>query len=198
MSAYKHYRNNPEAGATLFVTTTVLDFVHAFRRTEMRDAMGYHLARECKLAGVTLYGFVVMPHHIHMVLRLTPTLTGPDFMRAFKANTAGAMRRLLTEPDHREFDQQRGLGRRQFWKPSYRSILIEGGSMFWQKMEYLHLNPVKAGYVENPENYRWSSARFLMSGLWSEERGLPYAEVMESLGTWREDHSSPATERAEA
>ncbi|MFI5386223.1 MAG: transposase, partial [Fimbriimonadales bacterium] len=92
MSAYKHYRNNSEAGATLFITTTVLDFVHAFRREEMRDAMGYHLARECKLAGVVLYGFVVMPHHIHMVIRLAPDLTGPDFMRVLKSNTAGAIK----------------------------------------------------------------------------------------------------------
>jgi hypothetical protein len=70
--------------------------------------------------------------------------------------------------------------------------------MFRQKMEYLHNNPVKAGYVESPEDYRWSSARFLMSGLWSEERGLAYAEVIESLGTWREGRRSSLTERAEA
>jgi len=44
VSAYKHYRNNSEAGVTLFITTTALDFVHAFRRDEMRDAMGYHLS----------------------------------------------------------------------------------------------------------------------------------------------------------
>lgn len=160
-------------------------FLHAFRRTEMRNAMAYHLARECKLAGVTLHGFVVMPHHIHMVVKLTPTLTGPDFMRAFKANSAGAMRRMLTELEHREFDLQRGPGRRQFWKPSYRITLIEGMSMFWQKMEYTHRNPVKAGYVVRPEDYRWSSAPFLASGLWSQGVGLSYAEVMESLGTWR-------------
>lgn len=133
MSTHNHYRNNAEEGATLFVTTTVLDFVHAFRRGEMRDAMGYHLARECKLAGVVLYGFVVMPHHIHMVVRLAPNLTGPDFMRAFKANTAGAMRNLLIESEHRDFDQQRGLGRREFWKSGYRSIKIESDRVFWQK-----------------------------------------------------------------
>jgi|GEM_PF-3892412 len=65
-------------------------------------------------------------------------------------------------------------------------------------MEYMHLNRVKAGYVEKPEDYRWSSARFLMAGQWSEGAGLPYNEVMESLGTWREDRGSTAQERAEA
>jgi len=130
---------------TLFITTTVLDFVHAFRREEMRDAMAYHLARECKLAGVALYGFVVMPHHTHMVVRLGPKLAGPDFMRRFKANSAAAMKKLLIKAENKEFDQQRGLNRHQFWKCSYRSVRIEGERMFWQKMAYLHANPVKAG-----------------------------------------------------
>lgn len=75
MPAYKHYRNSAQPGATLFITTTVLDFVHAFRREEMRDAMGYHLARDCKLAAVALHGFVVMPHHVHLVLRLPEKVT---------------------------------------------------------------------------------------------------------------------------
>ena len=144
---------------TLFITTTVLDFVHAFRREEMRDAMAYHLARECKLAGVALYGFVVMPHHTHMVVRLGPKLAGPDFMRRFKA---------------------------------------KGERMFWQKMAYLHANPVKAGYVERAEDYRWSSARFISGGLWSDESGLDYNEVMDSLGTWEADRVRPDSERAEA
>ena len=52
MSAYKHYRNDSEAGATQFITTTVLDFVHAFRRDEMRDAMGYHLSGRFLVAGL--------------------------------------------------------------------------------------------------------------------------------------------------
>jgi hypothetical protein len=53
-------------------------------------------------------------------------------------------------------------------------------------MEYVHLNPVRAGYVESPEDYRWSSARFLLAGSGSPNAGLPYSNVMESLGTWRE------------
>jgi hypothetical protein len=54
--------------------------------------------------------------------------------------------------------------------------------MFWQKMDYIHHNPVKAAYVERPEEYRWSSAALVMSGLLSEESGLPYEAVIESLG----------------
>jgi len=183
MAAYKHYRNSNRPGATLFITTTVLDFVDAFRRAEMRHAMAFHLARECKLAGATLFGFVVMPHHIHMVAKLAPKLIGPAFMRAFKANTSAAMLRLLTEIERKDFDQQRGLNRRQFWKYSYRSIEVLNEKMFWQKMEYMHLNPVVAGYVDRPQDYPWSSPRFIVEGHWSNESGLNYNEVMKSLGT---------------
>lgn len=186
MGAYKHFRNTNNPGVTIFVTTTVLDFVHAFRRDEMRDAMAYHLARECKLARVALYGFVVMPHHIHMVARLPERLTGPAFMRGFKSHTAGAMLPLLTCQERHEFDQQRGLNRRLFWKDGFRSIEIVGEPMFCQKMAYVHQNPVRAGYVVDAEAYRWSSARFLIAGQWSRESGLDYEPVMTSLGTWRD------------
>lgn len=108
------------------------------------------------------------------------------------------MMRLLIAPERRDFDQQRGLNRRQFWKYSYRSIEIAGDKMFWQKMEYVHLNPVRAGYVERAEDYRWSSARFLASGDWSEETGLDCDKVLTSLGTGRGEGMSASHERAEA
>ncbi len=182
MGSYKHYRNNANPGATLFITTTVLDFVHAFRREEMREAMVQNLARQCKLAKVALHAYVVMPHHIHMLVRLPEALTGPSFMRAFKANTSAALRPLLTESEVREFDQQLGLNRRRFWMNGYRSIEVEDEQMLWQKMSYVHLNPVRAGYVEDPDCYPWSSAQLVSRGEWSEEHGLPIQAVV-SLGT---------------
>jgi len=49
VARYRHYVNSKEPGVTLFVTTTVLDFVHAFRRDEPRTAMARQIARECPL-----------------------------------------------------------------------------------------------------------------------------------------------------
>ncbi|MFI5386495.1 MAG: hypothetical protein ACHQ50_10290 [Fimbriimonadales bacterium] len=69
MGQYKHYVNCKDPGLPLFITTTVLDFVHAFHRAEPRDAMVFAIAHECKVARATLYGYVVMPHHVHLLVR---------------------------------------------------------------------------------------------------------------------------------
>lgn len=174
----------------LFITTTVLDFVHAFRRNEPRDAMVRAIARECRLMGAALYGYVVMPHHVHLVIRPRAKMNGPQFMKVFKRETGKEISKLLIEDEHRELDQQRGLNGNTFWKYSFRSVVIESEAMFWQKMGYIHRNPVEAGYVENPENYRWSSAALVSAGGLSQQRGLDYDEVLSSLGTWAVEDGS--------
>ncbi len=161
---------------------TVLDFANAFRRDEAKDAMVAANARECKRAEAALYGYVVMPHHVHLLVRLPEQLNGPQFMRVFKRQSSGSVAKLLTAAELHQFDQQRGLNGNTFWQRSFRSISITEEQMFWQKMDYIHHNPVKAAYVERPEEYRWSSAALVMSGLLSEESGLPYEAVIESLG----------------
>jgi REP element-mobilizing transposase RayT len=42
----------------------------------------------------------------------------------------------------------------------YRSILVERGLHYWELSRYIHLNPVRAGLVKDPEKYRWSSCRY--------------------------------------
>jgi putative transposase len=181
VARYRHYRNSKELGVTLFITTTVLDFVHAFHRSEVRDAMVFAMARECTLARATLYSYAVMPHHLHMVVRMHPKMNGPQFMQTFKRETSPAIVRLLSPEELRQFDEQRGLNGNTFWKYSFRSLVLESDEMFWQKMDYTHQNPVKAGYVERPEDYRWSSAGLIMEGLLSPEFGLPYDRVLKSV-----------------
>ena len=57
VARYRHYENSKEPGITLFVTTTVLDFVHAFHRPDVRDGMMVALAKQCQLGKAALYGF---------------------------------------------------------------------------------------------------------------------------------------------
>jgi REP element-mobilizing transposase RayT len=131
-----------------------------------------------------------MPHQVaervevHLLVRPHPKMNGPKLMQMFKKNTGHAIMKLLGEADQRQFDQQRGLNGNTFWKYSFRSIVIDREGMLSQKIQYIHQNPVNAGYVERAEDYRWSSARLLMSGLMDEQTGLAYNEVVNSLGIW--------------
>ncbi|WFE69488.1 hypothetical protein P8S54_04095 [Thiomicrospira sp. R3] len=47
----------------------------------------------------------------------------------------------------------------QFWQEGYHPEWIQNDEMMRQKMGYIHLNPVKRGYVDLAEHWRYSSAR---------------------------------------
>ena len=47
----------------------------------------------------------------------------------------------------------------QIWQEGLHPELIQNDKMYTQKAEYIHYNPVKRGYVEHPEHWKYSSAR---------------------------------------
>ena len=49
----------------------------------------------------------------------------------------------------------------QCWEEGSHPQLIQNAEMLRQKLDYSHFNPVKRGYVDKPEHWRYSSARTL-------------------------------------
>jgi putative transposase len=164
--------NRGEGGECVFLTTTVLDFVHSFKREEPREAMVAAILLECRRRKVRLHAYVVMPHHIHLLLGLPSGMTAPQFMQRFKTSASERVKPLLTREELAEFSEQTGLNRNTFWQRSFRSIVIHNTNNFGIKVRYIHWNPVKAGYVEEPTAYRWSSAKAWEDGAWDEIVGL--------------------------
>ncbi len=178
MARQRHWKNYAQGGEAVFVTTTVLDFVHAFQASEARDEMVRVILERCRSTRTGLTAFVVMPHHIHILIKLPAKLPVTEFAKRLKMAAAHRIRPLLPPSTEKLFDAQRGLNRRTFWQRSFRSAAVRDERMFWDIAEYIHENPVKAGYVASSADYRWSSARFLERGLWSEDLGLDLEAVL--------------------
>jgi putative transposase len=169
----RHYVNPKAPGITVFTTTTVLDFVHAFKRPEMKDLLLESVYRECRLARAKLHAFVIMSHHIHLLLTLHPEMSASSFMQDFKSNSSKDISPYLSEEERRLIDVQKGLNNRVFWKLGYRGFPAQHPRIFDQKRSYIHRNPVDAKLVENRMDYRWSSAKLIADGLWNPTDGLP-------------------------
>jgi putative transposase len=91
-------------------------------------------------------GYVFMPSHLHFLLYLNGIRLG-DFMRDFKKYVA-----QKAAPDI-------GLANRGIWMPRFDRVAIRSLAVLRTKLEYIHLNPVRAGLVAKPEDWPWSSAR---------------------------------------
>jgi putative transposase len=108
-----------------------------------------------------VYGYVVMPEHVHLLLSEPRRDTLADALKSLKQ---GVSRRLIPKmggPLKPAF----GLsGEQHFWQKRYYDFSIRNYPQFVEKLRYIHRNPVKQGLCERPEDWRWSSFRHYATG----------------------------------
>ena len=74
------------------------------------------------------------------------------------------------EYPHRRMSEQQY----KIWQPSFYDFNIYSEEKLNQKLNYIHLNPVRAKLCENPEDWLWSTARFYLTG----ERGNIRVDIL--------------------
>jgi putative transposase len=107
-----------------------------------------------------VYGYVVMPEHVHLLLSEPEKDTLADALKSLKQ---GVARRLIG--DH-PLKPKTGLNGapQHFWQKRYYDFNIRNYPQFVEKLRYVHRNPVKAGLCERPEEWAWSSFRHYATG----------------------------------
>jgi putative transposase len=94
--------------------------------------------------GLAIHAYVLMPNHVHLVGTPAEPDTLPRLMQAMG-------RRYV----RRFNDRHRRTG--TLWEGRYRSTVVETDRYLLACMRYVELNPVRAGLVGEPGEYRWSS-----------------------------------------
>ena len=120
--------------------------------------MAASMVEDFRRTGSFLHAFVVMIHHVHFLATLAEGVSVSQLVARIKRNSSRRIRPLLSPEVASQLKQQAGLNESQFWKRSFRSIVVSTPKVFSQKMVYIHQNPVRAGGSECTEDYRWSSA----------------------------------------
>jgi putative transposase len=139
-----------DTGHSHFVTFTCFHRRTAFLRVEAREEFERALERVRRTYGMCIYGYVIMPDHIHLLVRETER---ESLAVAIKSLKQGVARRLI-----RNFDKH-------FWQKRYYDLNIRNRRQFIEKLRYIHRNPVKAGLCQEPVDWKWSSFRHYASGL---------------------------------
>lgn len=146
-----------------FLTFSTYQRLPLFGNERIRDRFAEHLAAARERFGFHLYGWVLMPEHVHLLLwpRL-PHAPVSSILRELKRGIAteaiqrwdrmgaAVLERLTTDSGVRRFWQRGGGYDRNIHSDEERR----------EKIEYMHWNPVKRGLVNRPEDWPWSSARW--------------------------------------
>jgi len=146
-----------------FITLTVLHWIPVFTRPEtvniLLDSLRFFIREEMKV-----YAYVILENHCHIVLQ--SKALDRDLAR-YKSYTAKQLIQYLDKNNIRQILEQLAFYKKahkndrayQFWQEGVHPELIQGDEMMRQKIDYIHQNPVKRGYVDKAEHWRYSSAR---------------------------------------
>ena len=145
------------------MTLTVLHWIPVFTRPETVNIL-FDSFRYLMKEGFRLYAYVVLENHLHLVAQSDQL--DKDIAR-FKSFTARQLLAHLQENNVRTILDQLTFYKKahkqdreyQFWQEGVHPEWIQGEAMMRQKVEYIHQNPVKRGYVDAAEHWRYSSAR---------------------------------------
>jgi REP element-mobilizing transposase RayT len=147
-----------------FLTCTVLNWIPLFTRPETSDIIIAALRYRQETQGWKVYGYVILENHMHMIVQ-TESLSGE--LSRFKSFTARTLIDYLQDCHAEHFLHQFAYFRKQhkmdrdyqLWEEGAHPQLIESEDVLRQKLDYIHQNPVKRGYVDHAEDWRYSSAR---------------------------------------
>ncbi|MBW4891678.1 transposase [Mucilaginibacter sp. HMF5004] len=160
--------HNPEG--LYFVSFATVFWVDVFVRRIYFDCLTDNLNYCVKEKGMEIYSWCIMPSHVHLVFR--SNLIKPDeLIGGFKSVTSRKLIALIEEnmqESRREWllnsFKKAGAAnsnntKNQFWQQHNKPIELWSAAVIQQKIDYIHNNPLIAGFVENDYEYLYSSAR---------------------------------------
>jgi putative transposase len=105
-------------------------------------------------------GFVLMPDHVHALVWLPEPGELTRFLHGWKRMSSFRIRRWYSDKAPNYFAGF-GPGER-LWQPKSYVFHVYSEAKLREKLDYMHLNPVRAGLVERAEHWKWSSARWYL------------------------------------
>jgi REP element-mobilizing transposase RayT len=148
-----------------FITITCLEWRPILVEDTFKDVIISSLRFLSKKNRIIVYGFVIMNNHLHLVWQIHGDHLRENVQRDFLKFTS---QQILKELRNRSSPMQKSLlvnskdRKHQIWERNSLSVPLWSDKVMWQKLEYIHENPVRAGLCNRPEEYKYSSAGFYL------------------------------------
>jgi putative transposase len=159
-----------EIGEIYFYTSTIVDWKKLLKPDNLKEIIVESLKYLVENKLIEVYGFVIMPNHIHLIWQLLKLnnkeypdssfskFTSSQFKKILKAKHPAVL--AIFESDKKDRDYQ-------FWQRDPLAIQIFNKEIFNQKLNYIHNNPIvgKWNLAKSAIKYKYSSALFYETGV---------------------------------
>jgi putative transposase len=157
------------------VTFTVVNWADVFIREHYREIFLESVKYCQREKGLIVGAWVIMTSHVHLIIGTTAKNI-EDIIRDLKSFTS---RQIRKEMEQAAYESRKEwllplfykAGRYnsnnndyQFWIQNNHPIQLSSPEMMQQRIAYIHNNPVEAGFVCEPQHWKWSSAHDYCGG----------------------------------
>jgi putative transposase len=147
-----------------FMTATVVAWLPIFAHPVFVEIILNSWRFLQKERNVKIYGFVIMENHLHWIA------SAPDLFNQVGRAKSFTARQIIETMESRGFAtllqelkyfklRHKKDQTYQIWQEGSHPEQIKDDEMMLQKLEYMHNNPLRRGYVDEAVNWRYSSAR---------------------------------------
>ncbi|WP_297694040.1 transposase [uncultured Eudoraea sp.] len=164
----KYKFKNPTAA--YFVSFATVYWIDVFTRQVYFSILEESITYCRKEKGMEVFAYCFMPSHVHMIfrsdnedpsglLRDFKGFTGRKIIKAIQENVQESRKDWLLRMMERAGFKNSNVNKRQFWQQHNKPIEVWSNKVLKQKIEYIHNNPVEQGFVTDPVDWKYSSAR---------------------------------------
>ncbi len=156
-------------GGVYFVSFATIKWMDVFVREEYSAKIIESLNFCIENKGMVVYCWCIMPSHVHLIFSAEHK-NPSDLMRDFKTFTSKQVQSLIEDNPQESRKEwmlammeqaaqtNSNVDKRQFWQQHNQPIELWSKDVLKQKMDYIHNNPVAAGFINDSDNWRLSSA----------------------------------------
>ncbi len=130
-----------QTGALHFITISCYRHANILGTSTARNSLQQILEETRRKYGFQILGYVFMSNHVHLLV------TEPE--QAKLSTALQELKQRFSRTRSEEF----------VWEPRYHDFNVFTEAKRIEKLRYMHRNPVKAGLVEQPDQWQWSSFR---------------------------------------
>ncbi|MCP4566537.1 MAG: hypothetical protein GY841_03020 [FCB group bacterium] len=154
----KHYDHD---GRVRYVTFCIHNKIPLLTNIQYRDIVETTINAVLKAHNVSLIAYVIMPEHVHLVVRPPLDAKLGYIIGEIKRQSSRLIHSILKTQDQRLLERLtiRRNKKRRFvlWQRRCFDHNCRSEESVWHKVDYCHNNPVRRGLVKNPGDWRWSS-----------------------------------------
>jgi putative transposase len=133
-----------------FITFSCYKRLPLLAAPSARDVFVESLGKVRAESGVAIFGYVVMPEHVHLLIDEPPASSPSKVLQELKQRVSNLLRKAAGEHGATAY----------FWQHRFYDFNIWSRDKQNEKLRYMHLNPVKRGLVSHPKQWPWSSYSF--------------------------------------